>query len=92
MVRARHQTFLAQQQQNQSPFGLLRWKSKHLVCGTTIGDPLATAGCKPSVGTGEVASVEPCEENNTNQEFAQVVVSVVGVSEEGVFRDIVSYL
>ena len=33
-----------------------------------------------------------CEEGISNAEFARAVVSIVGITEEGLFRNIVMYL
>ena len=52
-----------------------------------MGDPLRTACSK-----GGVTDVDICEEGRSNREFARVVVSVVDIQEEGLFRGIVMYL
>ncbi|CAN0193430.1 unnamed protein product [Ectocarpus sp. 6 AP-2014] len=95
MLRARHQIFLAQLQQNDSQPWLCKRKLRDL-CGITrvmtADDPLATAGSEPSVGAPGIADIELYEQGTYDQEFAQAVVSVAGVMEEGIFRGITLYL
>ena len=95
MLRTRHHAFVVQQRQD-SLCWLCRRKAEAL-CGIswlTMDAPLATAGGQPSsVGAGEVTgSVDLCEEGNSNQAFAQIVVWVVCITEEGLFRNVMSYL
>lgn len=83
MLQSRHQTHLAEQQQQDSQKSRAwrcRWKTRYprRITRVKIYDPLA--------------DIEQCEEGKSNQEFARAVVSVIDIMEEGVFRDIVSYL
>lgn len=104
MLRARHQVFLAQQQQ-QAPKKPRVWlclrKAKDL-CGitrATMENPLSTAAGEPSTGSrdadidGDIdIYVEQCEEGRSDLEFERAVVSVVGIAEEGLFRHVILYL
>lgn len=93
MLRARHNIFLAQPQQDSQSW-LCKRKLRDL-CGitrVTVCDPLATAGDEPAVGTQGTTDIELCEQGTHDQEFHQAVVSVVGIMEEGLFRRITLYL
>ncbi len=52
-----------------------------------MGDPLETMK-----GSRRVEDVGICEEGRSDREFARLVVSVVGIQEEGLFRGIAMYL
>lgn len=93
ILRARHQAFLIQQQ----PPGGSRPRVRLRVCRRPgrcprvrfrlMGDPLETKR-----GSRGMADVDACEEGRSDREFQRIVVSVVDMREEGLFRGIVMYL
>ncbi|CAB1099418.1 unnamed protein product [Ectocarpus sp. CCAP 1310/34] len=58
----------------------------------TADDPLGIAGNEPSVGAQGIAGIELYEQGTYDQEFAQAVISVAAIMEEGVFCEITLYL
>eukprot|EP00752_Nemacystus_decipiens_P001712 g1658.t1 len=94
LLRARHQRYLARQEQRSRSWRCRR-KLKHLygITWAATNDPLDVAGVECLVGAKRTEDIaEACEEGYSHQEFARAVISVVGIVEEGLFRDIVSFL
>ena len=88
MLHARHQAFLAQQQQlPQKTWNA--WLRRQHPEGTRgikrvkMDDPLTIAGGGLSARKPGDVDIGLCEEGNSNQKFARVVVLVVDITEEG---------
>ena len=100
LLRARHQIYLAHQQRlPQKRWRAWLWRQKlqgtHGDQRTKTADPLAIASESLLLDARLMMDVDIglCEEGlSSSQGFAQAVVSVVGINEEDLFREIVSFL
>ena len=100
MLRARHQLYLAHQRRlPQKRWSAWLWRQKlqgtRGVQRAKTADPLAISGESLLQDARLMMNVDLglCEEGlSSSQGFARAVVSVVGINEEELFREIVSFL